>query len=71
MQKYINHNESIDAAIAIADSAIKSGAQIIKHQTHIVDDEMSEAKNIVPGNSDISIYEIIKNVRLMKKMKKN
>ena len=36
----INHNGSIDAAIAIADSAIKSGAQIIKHQTHIVDDEM-------------------------------
>ncbi len=67
----INHNGSIDAAIAIADSAIKSGAQIIKHQTHIVDDEMSEeAKNVVPGNSDISIYEIIKKCALNEKNEK-
>mgnify|MGYP000990018986 CR=1 FL=1 len=43
----INHNGNLDIAIAIADSAIKSGAQIIKHQTHIPDDEMSiEAKKI-------------------------
>jgi N-acetylneuraminate synthase len=61
----INHNGSIDAAIDIADSAIKSGAEIIKHQTHIVDDEMSEeAKKVIPGNSNISIYEIIKKCAL-------
>ena len=36
----INHNGSLDLAIAIAESAIKSGAEIIKHQTHVVDDEM-------------------------------
>ena len=28
----INHNGSLDAAVAIADAAIKSGAEIIKHQ---------------------------------------
>ena len=56
----INHNGSLDTAIAIAESAIKSGAEVIKHQTHIVDDEMiNEAKKIVPGNSSKSIYEII------------
>ena len=56
----INHNGSLDTAIAIAESAIKSGAEVIKHQTHIVDDEMiNEAKKIIPGNSSKSIYEII------------
>ena len=52
----INHNGDIDVAIAMADAAIDSGAEIIKHQTHIVDDEMSdEAKKIIPGNADIPI----------------
>ena len=31
----INHNGNLDQAIEIADSAIKSGAEILKHQTHI------------------------------------
>jgi N-acetylneuraminate synthase len=67
----INHNGSLDAAIEIADSAIKSGAQVIKHQTHIVDDEMSiEAKNVIPGNAKISIYEIIKKCALSEKDEK-
>ena len=29
----INHNGNLDQAIEIADSAIKSGAEILKHQT--------------------------------------
>jgi N-acetylneuraminate synthase len=41
----INHEGSLDTAIALADAAINSGAEIVKHQTHIVEDEMSmEAK---------------------------
>tara|TARA_A100001015_G_scaffold310412_1_gene411753 strand:- start:5200 stop:6228 length:1029 start_codon:yes stop_codon:yes gene_type:complete len=61
----INHNGSLDRAISIADSAIKSGAEIIKHQTHIYDEEMSlEAKKIIPGNSRKNIYQIIKNSQL-------
>jgi N-acetylneuraminate synthase len=56
----INHEGSLDLAITIAESAINAGAEVIKHQTHIVEDEMSiEAKKVIPGNSDISIYEII------------
>jgi len=61
----INHNGNLDHAIAIADSAIKSGAEILKHQTHIPDEEMSiEARNTVPGNSKLSIYKIIKKCAL-------
>ena len=61
----INHNGNLDQAIAIADSAIKSGVEILKHQTHIPDEEMSiEAKKTIPGNSKLSIYKIIKNCAL-------
>ena len=56
----INHNGSLDRAIAISESAINAGAEVIKHQTHIVEDEMIDAaKKIIPGNSNKSIYEII------------
>lgn len=56
----INHEGSLDIAVAMADAAINAGAEIIKHQTHIIEDEMSEeAKSVIPGNADISIYEIM------------
>ena len=56
----INHNGSLETAIKIVDAAKRAGAEIIKHQTHIPDYEMSnEAKNIKPGNSKKNIYEII------------
>jgi N-acetylneuraminate synthase len=61
----INHEGSLDSAIALADAAIDSGAEIVKHQTHIVEDEMSmEAKQIIPANADVSIYELIKRCAL-------
>jgi len=61
----INHNGNLDQAIEIADSAIKSGAEILKHQTHMPDEEMSfEAQRAVPGNSKQSIYKIIKKCSL-------
>ena len=34
----INHNGSLDLAVHLADEAINSGAEMIKHQTHIVSD---------------------------------
>ncbi|MDP2240456.1 MAG: N-acetylneuraminate synthase family protein [Burkholderiales bacterium] len=56
----INHEGSLETAIAMVDAAIDAGAEIIKHQTHIVEDEMSdEAKSVIPGNADVSIYEIM------------
>ena len=49
----INHEGSLGTAIELVDAAISSGAEIIKHQTHIVDDEMSfEAKKIIPEICD-------------------
>jgi sialic acid synthase SpsE len=56
----INHGGSLDVAFMMVDAAQRAGAKIVKHQTHIVDDEMShEAKKIIPGNSDVSIYEVM------------
>jgi N-acetylneuraminate synthase len=61
----INHEGSLKVAIAMADAAINAGAEIIKHQTHIVEDEMSEeAKGVIPGNADVSIYEIMERCAL-------
>jgi len=56
----INHEGSLDVAIEMVDAAKRAGAEVIKHQTHIVEDEMSdEAKSVIPGNADVSIYEIM------------
>ncbi len=61
----INHGGNINIAKKMVDSALSAGVEIIKHQTHIVDDEMSpEAKKVKPGNSDKSIYEIMKSCSL-------
>lgn len=61
----INHEGSLETAIAMADAAIDAGAEIVKHQTHIIEDEMSdEAKLIIPRNADVSIYEIMKRCAL-------
>lgn len=61
----INHNGSLKVAKEMVDAAYRAGAEIVKHQTHIVEDEMSpEAKKVIPGNADISIYEIMEKAAL-------
>lgn len=56
----INHNGDLNIAKEMVRAAHEAGVEIIKHQTHVVEDEMSlEAKEIVPGNSDKSIYQIM------------
>ncbi|MHA7943493.1 N-acetylneuraminate synthase family protein [Formosa sp. 3Alg 14/1] len=56
----INHEGSLVVAKAMVDAAYRAGAEMIKHQTHIVADEMSgAAKKVIPGNADISIYDIM------------
>lgn len=63
----INHNGSLAVAKEMVYAAYKSGARIVKHQTHIVEDEMSgAAKNVIPGNADISIYDIMEQAALNK-----
>lgn len=61
----INHNGSLELAKLMVDSAKRAGAKIIKHQTHIVEDEMCTiAKNVIPGNANVSIYEIMQKCAL-------
>ena len=61
----INHEGSLETAYELVDAAISSGAEVIKHQTHVVEDEMvPAAKEIIPGNADTSIYEIIERCAL-------
>ena len=64
----INHEGSIKTAFKMVDAAHKSGAEIIKHQTHVVEDEMSgEARKVIPGNADVSIYDIMESCALNEK----
>ncbi len=64
----INHEGSLTSAYEMVDAAWKAGAEMIKHQTHVVDDEMSKkAKDVIPGNADVSIYEIMKRCALSEK----
>jgi N-acetylneuraminate synthase len=56
----INHEGSLQIAKEMVDAAHRAGAECVKHQTHIVTDEMSRAaKKVIPGNADVSIYEIM------------
>jgi len=56
----INHEGSLQTAFQMVDAAASAGAEVIKHQTHVVEDEMSDAaKLVIPGNSDQSIYDIM------------
>ena len=61
----INHNGDIKIAKKMVDSAKRAGVEIVKHQTHIVEDEMSpEAKKVIPGNSEKSIFQIMEECSL-------
>lgn len=61
----INHGGSLSVAKEMVDAAVLAGAEVIKHQTHIVEDEMSGlAKKTIPGNADCSIYEIMESCSL-------
>ena len=63
----INHEGSLAVAKEMVDAAYRAGARLVKHQTHIVTDEMSgAAKKVIPGNADVSIYEIMKRCALNK-----
>lgn len=64
----INHEGSLAVAKEMVDAAKRAGAEIVKHQTHIVADEMSgAAKKVIPGNASVSIYEIMERCSLNEK----
>ncbi len=56
----INHEGSLQVAKEMVAAAHRAGAEVVKHQTHIVADEMcGAAKKVIPGNATVSIYEIM------------
>ncbi len=61
----INHEGSLETAKQMVDAAARAGIEMVKHQTHIVSDEMSgAAKKVIPGNADVSIYDIMERCSL-------
>ena len=61
----INHGGDLNVAKQLVLAAAQAGCEIVKHQTHFVDDEMTpEAKQIIPPNAEISIWEIMENSAL-------
>jgi N-acetylneuraminate synthase len=57
----INHFGSLKTAKKLVLKAKESGAEAVKVQIHLPDEEMSEeSKKISPGNSNLSIYDVIK-----------
>jgi N-acetylneuraminate synthase len=64
----INHGGSLGVAKQMVDAAHSAGVEVVKHQTHIVDDEMSgAAKTVIPGNAEESIYDIMARCALNEK----
>lgn len=56
----INHGGDIEVAKNMVRLAALSGCECVKHQTHIVEDEMTdEAKQIFPPNADVSIWDVM------------
>ena len=56
----INHGGDLEVAKNMVRLAALSGCECVKHQTHIVEDEMTnEAKKIFPPNADISIWDVM------------
>ena len=63
----INHEGSLKLAKEMARLAVENGADIIKHQTHIVEDEMSiEANQFEVDYLKKSIFSLMKECALSK-----
>lgn len=63
----INHGGSLEVAKAMVNAARMAGCEMVKHQTHFVDDEMTdEAKSIFPPNADKSIWDVMQECALSK-----
>ncbi|MCL1629146.1 N-acetylneuraminate synthase family protein [Roseibaca sp. V10] len=56
----INHGGDLAVAKEMVRLAAASGCECVKHQTHILEDEMTdEAKSIFPPNADVSIWDVM------------
>jgi sialic acid synthase SpsE len=56
----INHEGDINKAFKMVDDAYEAGAEIVKFQAHVIEDEMiPEAGKVIPGNANESILDIM------------
>ena len=63
----INHGGDLLVAEQMVKSAADRGCEVIKHQTHFLDDEMTpDAKQIMPPNADVSIWDVMEKCSLTK-----
>ena len=63
----INHGGQLSVAKKMVALAFSAGCEVIKHQTHFIEDEMtSAAKEIFPPNADISIWDVMEKCALSK-----
>lgn len=61
----INHEGDYAKAERMVRDAHAVGCECVKFQCHVVEDEMSpQAKSVIPGNADVSIYEIMERCQL-------
>ncbi|WP_432515345.1 N-acetylneuraminate synthase family protein [Kineococcus sp. SYSU DK001] len=54
----INHEGDLQKAIRMVDDAATAGAECVKFQCHVIDDEMIP-NDVVPGNAQESIWDIM------------
>lgn len=56
----INHEGDLNKAFQMIEDAATAGAEVVKFQSHVIEDEMSTAaKSVIPGNATISIWDIM------------
>src|SRR5258705_9501824 len=54
----INHEGDIRKALRMVEDAAAVGAECVKFQSHVIDDEMIP-NSVIPANADESIWDII------------
>ncbi len=59
----INHEGSFEKAVKMVDDAHQAGCECVKFQSHVIADEMIP-NDVVPGNADTSIWEIMERCAL-------
>ncbi len=61
----INHEGSVAKALRMVDDAANAGAEIVKFQCHVIEDEMiPAAKDVVPANAEEGIWQIMERCAL-------
>lgn len=68
----INHNGSIAKAKRMMRDAKRAGAECVKFQGHVLEDEMleREARKTIPANSKVSIWEVMARCALSEKQER-